>query len=144
MAPEDTLDNLPWFHRLTMDEQVHLLTHPTGTLPQELINKLKLEPGVLSWSQWENNPPQVTLAADAITTLTSQRRQLDTWFDHLSPEDRDYFIEHRNGRLSKEYLHKADAASGPALSVLINSDATDGYRFELTPFLRIYLEYCAQ
>jgi hypothetical protein len=143
-APEDTRDNLPWFHRLTIDEAVHLLTHPTGTLSKELIDKLKLEPRVLSISQWEGGPQQVTLDAGAITPLRSQRRQLDTWFDQLSPEDRDYFIEHRNGRLSKEYLHKADAASGPALRVLINSDETDDYRFELTPFLRIYLEYCAR
>lgn len=144
MTPEDTRDNLPWFHRLTIDEQVHLLTHPTSELSQELIEKLATEPGLVTWSRWENNPEFATLDADAITTLRSQLHQLDTWFDKLSPDDRGYFIEHRNGRLSKEYLHKADAASSPALRVLINSDETDDYRFELTPFVRIDLEYCTR
>lgn len=140
-VPEDTLDNLPWFHELTMDERVSLLIHPNRELSQELVTKLKIQPGLVSWTRWENNPAKASLAGDVANIIREQRDQFDAWFDKLSDADGDYLIEHRNSRVAKEYLQKVDAASGPALQVLIESDPADDYSFELPPFARTYLEY---
>lgn len=143
MTTEDTLDNLPWFHQLTIDEQVQLISNPNRELSQELVTKLKTQPGLIAWSQWSGSPAQASLAGDVANILRQQRDQLDSWLDKLSDADRDYLIENRGGRLGKEYLHKVDQASGPALNVFIDGDPADDYRFELSPFVRAYLEYRA-
>lgn len=141
MPPEDNLDNLPWFHQLTVDEQVHLISHPSSYLSDELIGKLSSLPELITWTRWEGNPAEATLGGDHANRLRQQRKQLDSWFDKLSAADSDYVIQHRAGRLEKEYLHKVTAADGPALRVLIDGDAEDDYSFELPPFVRAYLEY---
>jgi hypothetical protein len=152
MTDDDDLDNMPWFHQLTMDERVHLLGRPHAQLPPGLAERLLNRPGVQQW-WFTANPEETThlsLAPQAAKRLDDQRAQLDYWWSCLTAEDQTYLIGHRDGELDAEYANIVHSAGEtplnepPALRVAVVKDVNNAYRFSLPPMVRVYVEMKAR
>lgn len=96
-----------------------------------LVEKLSRQPGLMMWLPWEDEPAKAVLETQTSASLREQREQLDSWWDRLYL-DRDYLIEHRDGRLCKEYVHKVESASRPAFHA-----ATNGPDLRRAPGMRV-------
>lgn len=140
---DDTLDNIPWFHKLDIDDKLQLLRQPLADVPEELAERLERESDVIEW-RWEDDDKRAKLVPAISTPLREQRTQLYSWWHRLAEEDRAYIIEHREGRFDEEWREEVESASGPVLRVAVQQDGFDDNRFELTPMLRVYVEHQAR
>lgn len=145
--PSDHPAGWSWFTNLPLKDQTELLAHPSGELPETLVNRLLVNPGV-GWWAWEGQPYRAMLSQPAVAKLRAVRRQLDDWWwNHLSPEERGYISEHRDAPLDSHYRHVINKASrDPATDgedaylVVLISDVQDNNRFRLPAMIRAYVE----
>jgi len=82
--------------------------------------------------------------------LDHHRRQLDRWWQDLTPEKHAYLIKYRDGELDKDYADTVQAAStNPlndpnALVVIVARDLKNNGRFRLPPMVDVYVEMKAR
>jgi hypothetical protein len=135
MTDDDNLDNMSWFYQLTMDERVHLLVHPHGSLPPGLAERLSDQPGVLG-SEWgfADSEGDVFLAGPLADKLKAWCEQLTSWWDIVTLPEQAYLIEKRDRELAAEYADVVRSAGEPV----------PNGPFRLPPMVRVYVEMKAR
>jgi hypothetical protein len=116
-------DDLGWFHRLSMDDKVHLLRDPYAALPPRLIEQLVAKPGITG-ARWASqmSPTRWTLVPSEAAKVADQRHQLELWWHQLEPDNRAYLVQHRTEELPADY------AQAPLVREFLELKARDGER----------------
>lgn len=144
----DDDNSLAWFHRLSMNDKVHLLRDPYGALPARLIDQLLARPGVVGtyWASQISSTRWILATAEA-AKLADQRDQLEWWWTNLSDDDRTYLIDHRDEEFPSNYASLVRNASStdanPALVVVMVTDNRTG-QFRLPLMVDVFVELQAR
>ncbi|ORV90672.1 hypothetical protein AWC11_12070 [Mycobacterium interjectum] len=144
----DDHNSLTWFHRLSMDDKVHLLRDPYGALPPRLVDQFLSRPGVVGtyWMSQISSTRWTLVPAEA-ARIADQRDQLEWWWSHIDDADQAYLVEHRSEELPKEYASVVTSAgstgSNPALVVVMVADNRTG-RFRLPLMVDVFVELKAR
>lgn len=142
-----TPDDWSWFTGLPLDDRVLLLSHPTGELPDHLVERLLRRPGVAWWA-WSGQPYRPMLSPSASSKLRDIQHQLNYWWDQLDPQAREHIIEHRDCGLHLEDRHLILRAASSPIAGTPSADITElivdvgqrGNSLHLPPTVRAYVE----
>jgi hypothetical protein len=136
-----------WFTNLPLNDQVDLLAQPSRELSQALVDRVRNNPGITSWIWQGQQSSSQKLEPTAAMRLRDVRRQLDHWWNQLTPEQQTHIAEHRNTDLDIQFWHIVRRAShnpvtngeNADLAVMI-ADAQTGSQFRLPEMIRPYVE----
>ncbi|MBU8824391.1 hypothetical protein [Mycolicibacterium goodii] len=140
------MSDLDWFYGLSSAERVALLRDPNQDLPGTLADRLVDDYRIAkSWWESSGEPPRLMLAPHAATKLIDIRARLDHWWSNLSPDERAYIAENREGHLESRYHDVVQAPAYdpvtrvPLPDLVVVSDHKTGL-FRLPRLMSIYVE----